>query len=172
MDAQRNPSDLPEVQRLASSRAQTPLRLLLWLTLGAWIGVWLLFGLVVAPTAFRVLPSPHLAGSLVGPVLESLQLFGAAAGLGLAAIAAWLRCGLLQRLLPLGMGLVCLYSQFGLSAEIAEIQNGAFGPQGSEALATRFNQLHRLSVGLFVAVGIGALTLAALHARDEARREG
>ena len=46
------------------------LRGLLWLLLGTWIGSWLLFALVVAPTAFRVLPSTHVAGTLVAPVLD------------------------------------------------------------------------------------------------------
>ena len=152
----------------ASARAASAsIRGALWLTLGGWIGAWLLFGLVVAPTAFRVLPSAQVAGSLIGPVLEALQLFGSAAGLLLALIAWLLGRGTARWALPLAMGAACLYSQFGLSAEIAEIQDGAFGPQGSEILAARFNHLHRLSVAIFLCVGISALVLAGLHARDD-----
>jgi hypothetical protein len=143
------------------------MRAALWLTLGGWIGAWLLFGLVVAPTAFRVLPSAQLAGSLIGPVLEVLQLFGSAAGLLLALIAWLLGRGVARWALPLAMSAACLYSQFGLSSEIAEIQDGAFGPQGSEALAARFSHLHRLSVSIFLCVGISALALAGLHTRDD-----
>jgi hypothetical protein len=151
-----------------SVRAATAsIRAALWLTLGGWIGAWLLFGLVVAPTAFRVLPSAQVAGSLIGPVVEVLQLFGSAAGLLLALIAWLLDRGVARWALPLAMSAACLYSQFGLSAEIAEIQDGAFGPQGSEALAARFNHLHRLSVSIFLCVGISALVLAGLHARDD-----
>ena len=147
--------------------ASASIRAALWLTLGGWIGAWLLFGLVVAPTAFRVLPSTRVAGSLIGPVLEALQLFGSVAGLLLALIAWLLGRGVARWALPLAMSAACLYSQFGLSAEIAEIQDGAFGPQGSEALASRFNHLHRLSVAIFLCVGISALILAGLHARDD-----
>ena len=147
--------------------ASASIRGALWLTLGGWLGAWLLFGLVVAPTAFRVLPSAQVAGSLIGPVLDVLQLFGSAAGLLLALIAWLLGRGVARWALPLAMSAACLYSQFGLSAEIAEIQYDAFGPQGSEVLAARFNHLHRLSVAIFLCVGISALILAGLHARDD-----
>jgi hypothetical protein len=153
--------------RVPGTSANAAIRGALWLTLGGWIGAWLLFGLVVAPTAFRVLPSARVAGSLIGPVLGVLQLFGSAAGLLLALIAWLLGRGAARWALPLAMSAACLYSQFGLSAEIAEIQDVALGPQGSEALAARFNHLHRLSVALFLGVGISALALATLHARDD-----
>ena len=167
----RPPSAASATERIPASSvcaANASIRGALWLTLGGWIGAWLLFGLVVAPTAFRVLPSAQVAGSLIGPVLEALQLFGSAAGLLLALIAWLLGRGAARWALPLAMSAACLYSQFGLSAEIAEIQNGAFGPQGSEVLAARFNHLHRLSVAIFLCVGISALVLAGLHARDDA----
>jgi hypothetical protein len=167
----RPQSATPATERIptASARAASaPIRAALWLTLGGWIGAWLLFGLVVAPTAFRVLPSTRIAGDLIGPVLEALQLFGCAAGLVLALIARWLGRGVARWALPLAMSAACLYSQFGVSAEIAEIQDLAFSPQGNEALVARFGQLHRLSVAIFLCVGTAALTLAGLHARDDA----
>jgi hypothetical protein len=108
-----------------------------------------------------------MAGSLIGPVLAVLQLSAFAAGLLLALIAWLLGRGVARWALPLAMSAACLYSQFGLSAEIAEIQSAAFGPQGSEALAARFTFLHRLSVAIFLGVGVAALVLAALHARDD-----
>lgn len=156
-------------QRPRSVAARAAVRAALWLALGSWIGIWILFGLVVAPTAFRVLPSAEVAGSLIGPVLDALHLFGAAAGLALALLAWSLDRGLPQRILPLAMGAACLYSQFGVSAQIAEIQDVAFGPQGSEALVARFTQLHRISVGIYLAVGVAALALVGLHVRDDAR---
>jgi hypothetical protein len=166
----RPPSAVSAAERISDTSvraASAPIRAALWLTLGGWIGAWLLFGLVVAPTAFRVLPSTRVAGSLIGPILEVLQLFGSAAGLLLALLAWLLGRGVTRWALPLAMTAACLYSQFGLSAEMAEIQDGAFGPQGSEALAARFNHLHRLSVSIFLSVGICALVLVGLHARDD-----
>jgi hypothetical protein len=147
------------------------LRGLLWVLLGGWIGSWLLFALVVAPTAFRVLSSPGAAGALVGPVLDALHLYGAAAGLALAALAAALGRGALRIALPLGMAVACLISQFGVSAELAEMRNLAFAPEGSEQVASRFNQLHQLSMGMYSVVLCAALLLAGLHAISDATSE-
>ena len=151
--------------------ASTLLRSLLWLALGGQVGAWLLFGLVLAPTAFRVLPSTELAGTVIGPVLSALHLYGAAAGLGLACLAASMQRGRLRVGLPLVMALACLYSQFGVSAEISEIRNLAFGPEGNADAAARFNQLHQISMAIYVAVGVAALALVALHAYTDASRE-
>jgi len=143
------------------------LRSALWLLLGGWLGSWALFGLVVAPTAFRVLPSAELAGSLVGPVLTALHLYGGTAGVALACLSwalgrpAWLSG------LPLGLAALCLYSHFGISAELASLRPLAFGEQGSLAVATRFGQLHRASVAIFVAVGCALVVLVVLHARSD-----
>jgi uncharacterized protein DUF4149 len=147
------------------------LRGVLWLLLGGWVGSWLLFALIVAPTAFRVLPSAGAAGALVAPVLDALHLYGAAAGLILAALAVALRRGPLRVALPIAMAAACLYTQFGVSAELAEIRDIVFGPEGSEQLAARFNHLHRLSVAIFSSVLIAALVLAALHAVSDTRSD-
>lgn len=147
------------------------LRSLLWILLGGWVGSWLLFALVVAPTAFRVLPSHDAAGALVGPVLEALHLYGAAAGFALAALAFALRRGALRVALPLAMTAACLYSQFGVSAELAEIRHLAFSPEGSEAVAARFNELHRVSMTIYSAVLVSALVLVALHAVSDVPSE-
>lgn len=145
------------------------LRGLLWVLLGSWIGSWLLFALVVAPTAFRVLPTPDAAGALVGPVLDALHLYGVVAGVCLAALALALRRGALRIAIPLSMAAACLYTQFGVSAELAEIRHLVFGPEGSEAIAARFNELHRLSLTIYGAVLLAALVLAGLHAVRDAR---
>jgi len=146
----------------------TALRAALWLLLGSQVGAWLLFGLVVAPTAFRVLPSVAAAGALVGPVLTVLHLYGAGAGVALALLAWGLGRGPLLIALPLLMGAVCLYSHFGVTAEMTELRDLTFGPAGNEAAAARFNELHRVSMTLFIGVGVAALALLALHARADA----
>jgi hypothetical protein len=145
------------------------LRGLLWLLLGGWIGSWLCFALVVAPTAFRVLPSSAAAGALVAPVLETLHLYGAGAGLMLSALALGLRRGALPVVLPLAMAAACLYSQFGVSAELAEIREQVFGPTGNELVAARFAHLHRVSMGIYSAVLLGALALLGVHVAHDVR---
>jgi hypothetical protein len=139
----------------------------LWCLLGGWIGALLLFSVVVAPTAFQVLSGPETAGKLVGPVLRSLNLYGAAAGVALAVLAARLGRGRLLMVLPLVMGLLCLVSQFGVTAEIERIRPLAFGPAPDGAALARFGRLHGLSVTLFGITGVSALVLAWLHAGAE-----
>lgn len=139
-----------------------------WLLLGGWVGAWMLFAFVVAPTAFRVLPSTRMAGQLVGPVLGALHLYGAVAGVVLA-LAAW---GLTRTgpclWLPLAMSALCLASHFGVTAQIEAIRPLTFGPEGSPEMAARFQLLHRLSMGIYTAVGLSGLLLVALHARADA----
>ncbi len=127
-----------------SGATGTVLRSLLWLLLGGWVGSWALFGTVIAPTAFRVLPSTEIAGTMIGPVLTVLHLYGAVAGFGVSAVAAALRRGRLRVALPLLLAVACLYSQFGVSAEISEIRDQVFGPEGNEALAARWSSSRSL----------------------------
>ena len=145
------------------------LRTSLWLLLGGWVGAWMFFGAVVAPTAFRTLPSTEIAGTLVGPILTVLHLYGAAAGVGLALLAQGLGRGLLLRTLPLAMSALCLYTHFGVTAEIAEIRDLAFGSGGSSDAAVRFRSLHELSLRIFIGLGVAALGLTGLHSWADTR---
>ena len=49
------------------------LRFLMLLSLVVWIGGLIFFAFVVAPTAFTVLPTTHLAGNVVGRALSKLH---------------------------------------------------------------------------------------------------
>lgn len=147
---------------------ETAQRTALWLLLGGWIGSWGCFGMVVAPTAFRVLPT-ETAGQLVGPVLTALHLYGVVAGIGLAALAATLGRGRLLVALPLVMAALCLFTQLWVTARIEEVRPFVFGPQGSLELATRFTRLHQLSMTIFISVSAAAIALLFLHARADAR---
>lgn len=53
--------------------AMSFLRYLMLLSLIAWIGGLIFFAFVLAPTAFQVLPSTHLAGNIVGRALGKLH---------------------------------------------------------------------------------------------------
>ena len=144
------------------------LRSALWILLGWWLGGWALFAFVVAPFAFGRLPSTQVAGQLVGPVLGVLHLYGAAAGVAMAALA-W---GLARRgaalWLPLAMSALCLASHFGVTAEIARIRDLVFGPGGSPEIALRFQHLHRASMLIYTAVGLAGYALVWIHARADA----
>ena len=148
---------------------QTLLRTCLWLLLGGWFGSYLLFGAVIAPTAFAVLPSTQLAGDLVGPVLMKLHLYGAFAGIGLALVSKALGRGIPLVAAPIALSALCLYSHFGVSAELAEIRGVAFGLGATPEIAARFGALHRISLAVFISVGIAVIALIGLHARDDSR---
>jgi hypothetical protein len=143
------------------------LRCVLWLALGGWFGSWALFGLVVAPVAFTVLPSTEIAGTLVGPLLKVLHLYGAVAGLVLAWLAVALRRGRLLVALPLLLSATCLTSHFGVSLRMDEIRDLAFGPQGDMEAAALWNRLHGISVRIFLGASAAVVALLILHVRAE-----
>jgi len=145
------------------------LRTGLWLLLGGWVGAWMYFGVVVSRVAFSVLPSTEIAGTLIGPALASLQWYGAAAGVALMGLTLAMGRGVVLALVPLAMGMACLFSHIVVTAQIAELRDLAFGPGGSTADAARFTLLHRVSVGIFMAVGAASLVLGWLHARLDSR---
>jgi len=146
------------------------LRPVLWIALGAWLGAMLLFGAVVARAAFAVIPSPEVAGHLVGRVLGPLQLGGAGIGIALAALGGALQRGRVAVVLPLLLAAVCLVNHFGVTPAVAEIRLARLGDAGTDpGLAERFARLHLLSVSLFMLTASGAIALAVVHGLAEAR---
>lgn len=150
-------------------RGEATARGLLWLLLGGWLGAWLLFALVVAPSAFGRLDAPGQAGAVVSPVLHTLHLYGGFAGLGLALLGGYLGRSRWLVLLPLAMGALCLYSELAITHEIAAIRPQVFGPEPNAAAAERFGQLHRESMVLYTVVGLAGFLLLGLHARSDVR---
>src|SRR5580700_8518047 len=57
------------------------LRYLMLLTLIVWLGGLIFFAFVLAPAAFSVLPTRHLAGTLVGRTLGTLHWMGIFSGI-------------------------------------------------------------------------------------------
>jgi hypothetical protein len=143
------------------------LRAFLWLLLGGWLGAWIFFAFSVAPTAFRVLPSTEIAGRLVGPVLAALHLYGAGAGIALAALAWALGRSGWSTWIPLAMSTLCLVSHFGVTTRIEAIRALAFGPSGSPEMAAHFQLLHQVSMGIYTSVGLAGFLLVAIHARAD-----
>jgi hypothetical protein len=152
-----------------STRAPILFRLLLWLLLGGWIGAMLLFGAVVARAAFVAVPDPGIAGQLIGRVLGPLQLSGIGLALALSALGGALERGRTAVLLPLLLGALCAINHFAVSPAVAAIDLA--DPGLVSTAAAHFALLHRLSVWLFGATAIGALALAAVHARRELRQD-
>jgi hypothetical protein len=151
---------------------EVALRFFLWLLLGGWIGAWVTFGALVAPTAFRALPSSELAGQVVGPVISALHGYGVAAGLLLALLALSLRRGALLVAMPLAAGVACAWSELVITPQIAGIRPLMAGPEHAPELAARFARLHGLSMLIYLAVGVGTLVMLAAHVVADARRRG
>src|SRR5215471_3311263 len=77
------------VRRL--STAQQVLAFTETLLLAVWLGSMIFFSFAVAPSAFAVLPSRHLAGQVVNSLISKLELMGLAIGpvLILLYMAGW-----------------------------------------------------------------------------------
>ena len=125
--------------------------------LGGWIGAWVTFGALVAPTAFGALPSSELAGQVVGPVLRALHGYGVVAGLLLALLAWSLRRGALLVASPLAAAAACAWSELVITPRIAAIRPVMAGPDATPELVARFAHLHRVSVAIFIFVGVSTL---------------
>ena len=147
------------------------LRTASWLLLGGWFGSWGLFAVVIAPTAFQVLPTQAAAGDLVGPVLGILHNFGIFAGVSLAALAVLRRQGWLLIALPLGLAALCAGSEYGITPAINAVQPQSFGSSQQANAADRFSMLHQASRYLFGTVELGVLGLIVLQARPTRQRE-
>ena len=153
------------------------------LALVVWVGGLTLFAFVLAPVAFRVLPSTHEAGLVVGAALRLLHLIGLVAGLvyiaaSVAAAAGeskagrrwWLGPGLVA-----GMMLLTGISQGSILPRMEVDRAAAGGDVTADAqrdpARVDFDRLHRLSErveGGVVLLGLGATVLLAIE--DEARR--
>ena len=149
----------------------TLLRLLMMLSLGIWLGGIVLFA-VLAPTAFSVLPTRHLAGSIVGPMLSKLHWIGLISGiiflissLSYSRIATGDVHALSARnLLVCIMLVLTLISQFGITSRMAALRSSMGEIDNvppSDAARVEFNALHAWSTRL--EVGVLILGLVALY---------
>ncbi len=151
------------------------LRYLMLLSLIVWLGGLIFFSFVVAPTAFSVLSSRHLAGSVVSRSLTVLHWMGLVSGLVFLATSmlyARLSSGsahplAVRHLLIIAMLVLTAISQFGISpkmaalrASLGEIDNAPV----SDPARVQFNALHLWSTRLEIAVFLLGLVLGYLTA--------
>ena len=141
------------------------------LSLGIWLGGIVLFA-VLAPTAFLVLPTRHLAGSIVGPMLSKLHWIGLISGiiflissLSYSRIATGDVHALSARHLLVSIMLVLtLISQFGITSRMAALRSSMGEIDNvppSDPARLEFNALHAWSTRL--EIGVLILGLAALY---------
>lgn len=143
------------------------------LCLTLWVGGGLFLALVLAPSAFHLLPDRHAAGLLVGSCLRSLHWIGLGCGAVLAILflasrrsqtnarASILQLGLVTAMLGLTAS-----SQFGILPRMERLRQA--GSTAGEA----FDSLHRWSVWLESAVLLLGIALTVQMERMEHGPDG
>jgi hypothetical protein len=150
-------------------------RFLMLLSLIVWLGG-IIFFVVLAPTLFSVLPTRHLAGSVVAPMLTKLHWMGIVSALVFlisSMIYSRSTTGVVQ---PFALRLLLIYamlaltliSQFGISPKMAALR-ASMGEIDSVAVTNsarlQFNVLHAWSTRLESSVLLLGLAVVYLTAR-------
>jgi len=143
------------------------------LALVVWIGGLIFFAFVMAPIAFHVLPTPHLAGPVVGAALRTLHRMGMVCALVIIVITLaleWTRRTFPICLIALAMLALTAWSQYGIIPRMEAVR-AALGevdsaPRDNPA-RLRFERLHRRSEHAEGVVLLGGLALTMLIARSD-----
>jgi hypothetical protein len=145
------------------------------LLLGAWLGAALFFSFAVAPSAFAVLPSRELAGSLVNRTLGIVNYSGLAIGLVALAGSFVFRRGtggarlLFEQALLVLLSTACAVGQFVIGARLHGIRREIGRPieelAADDPLRAAFNDLHVYSVWVLTAAMLAALVAFFLAAQ-------
>jgi len=137
------------------------------LLLSLWLGAACFFSFAVAPSAFGVLPSRELAGSVVNRTLAIVNYSGFIIGLILMAssyfsrrsanrVKLWLERGLLFLLTA-----ACAFGQFVIAARLSDLRGQIGRPIDEVAiddpLRLAFNDLHGYSVTILMTAMIAAV---------------
>lgn len=137
------------------------------LLLGLWLGAACFFSFAVAPSAFSVLPSRELAGSVVNRTLAIVNYSGIIIGLLLLAssyisrenvnrVRLWIEQGLLFLLTA-----ACAFGQFVIAARLSNLRGQIGRPIDEVAiddpLRVAFNDLHGYSVTILMTAMIAAV---------------
>jgi len=161
--------------RLYNFGAMPLLRFLMLLALVVWLGGLIFFAFVVAPSAFAVLPTRHLAGTMVGRSLNALHWMGIVSGVVfLVSSMAYNRLALgnsrpvaARHIAILLMLALTLVSQFAISPRMHAIRDQVVVIDNvplDNPLRVEFNRLHLWSEnfekGVFL-LGVVALFLTA-----------
>lgn len=145
------------------------------LLIGLWLGAACFFSFAVAPSAFAVLPSRELAGSLVSRTLMIVNLSGLVIGLLLLASSFvkrldakpfWLWT---ERFLLVILTAACAVGQFVIALWMSFIRSQIGKPidelAADDPLKTQFDNLHQYSVWVLSAAMVSALILFFLTAK-------
>src|SRR6266852_5568787 len=150
------------------------LRTIEFLCLGLWLGSDVFFSFVVAPGAFRILPSRDQAGSMVGFALGRMHLLGVICGVVFLLARVARTRTFASFIAPVALCVVLMIaftvaSQVGVSPRMAvlRVQMGSIQAtaEGSPLLA-EFGRLHRISVSLESGVLLAGFAAIYLMVRE------
>lgn len=149
-----------------------------FLLLGLWLGAMCFFSFAVAPSAFAVLPSRHLAGLIVGSTLTKLEWLGLIFG-GLLLILHFFKAKEKGRShLPLFLLIFMLAATAAMRFWISPAMNALRLSMGgaiddlspADPLRVQFNSYHQYSVWLMGATILAAVALLYVNVRLWFRR--
>ncbi|MEZ5428280.1 MAG: DUF4149 domain-containing protein [Pyrinomonadaceae bacterium] len=137
------------------------------LSIALWLGAACFFSFAVAPSAFGVLPSRELAGSIVSRTLSILNFSGMAIGVLLLLTTLVKRLDIrplwlwTERFLLLIMTAACAVGQFVIGLWLSMLRAQMGKPIDEipveDPLRIQFNNLHNYSVWVLVAAMVAAL---------------
>jgi hypothetical protein len=137
------------------------------LLIALWLGAACFFSFAVAPSAFGVLPSRELAGSMVSRTLAIVNFSGIVIGLILLLTTLVKRLDLkplwlwIERFLLLIMTAACAVGQFVIGLWLSSIRAQIGKPieevASEDPLRIQFDALHQYSVWVLAAAMIAAL---------------
>lgn len=135
--------------------------------LSCWLGVMAFFSFVVAPTAFRVLPTQHLAGQVVSRSLGVAEIVGLVIGSVLLLILLFSRGRKTRRFLFELIVTALMTAAMAMSRVVSgwmhdlrvRAGDGLYALPASDPIRSSFDQMHKYSVGLTGFALLGALVL-------------
>ncbi|MEK7832316.1 MAG: DUF4149 domain-containing protein [Acidobacteriota bacterium] len=135
--------------------------------LSCWLGVMAFFSFVIAPTAFRVLPTQHLAGQVVSRSLGVAEIIGMVIGTTLLLLLLISR-GRKSRRFLFELIVTAVMTAAMVTSRVVSgwmhslrVQAGEtlYALPASDPVRVGFDQLHKYSVGLMSIAMLGALGL-------------
>ncbi|MBS1789277.1 MAG: DUF4149 domain-containing protein [Acidobacteria bacterium] len=135
--------------------------------LSCWLGVMAFFSFVVAPAAFKVLPTQHLAGQIVSRTLGVSEIIGMVIGgfllvLLLAARGRKTKAFLFELIVVALMTAAMAVSRM-VSTKMHSLRvqagEGLYALPSSDPIRSGFDQLHQYSVGLTGFAIVAAIVL-------------
>ena len=135
--------------------------------LSSWLGAAAFFSFALAPSAFAVLPTQHLAGQVVSRTLGIVEIAGIVVG-GILLLSSFLSRGrrgkaFIFDLVALAIIVVAMIASRSVSGRMHSLRVSAgealYSLPASDPVRAAFDQLHHYSVGLMGLAMVVALVL-------------